>query len=84
MSARTRAPRRPVDYLALSWRVFTINAIVLALSGLVAIAVLSPGTISPSVATKELAILAVGLAVMLVRPARAGSARAGAAAAVGG
>ena len=66
MSARTRAPRRRVDYLALSWRVFTINAIVLALSGLVAILVLSPGTISSSVATKELAILAVGLAVMLV------------------
>jgi two-component system sensor histidine kinase UhpB len=60
-----RRKPRPTRYVALSWRVFAINAIVLALSGVVAVIVFSPGTVSSPVATKELAILAVGLLIML-------------------
>jgi two-component system sensor histidine kinase UhpB len=59
--------RRPVArYLSLSWRVFAVNAVVLVISGVVAVFVLSPGVVTSPDATKELLILAVGLAVMLV------------------
>jgi two-component system, NarL family, sensor histidine kinase UhpB len=58
-------PRSTARRLSLAWRVFTVNAVVLALSGLVAVLALSPGTVSSAVATKELAILVVGLIVML-------------------
>jgi hypothetical protein len=37
--------RRPVArYLSLSWRVFAVNAVVLVISGVVAVLVLSPGS----------------------------------------
>ena len=52
-------------YVSLSWRVFAVNAAVLVLSGAVAVAVFSPGTISSPVATKELLIVVGGLVVML-------------------
>jgi len=52
-------------YTSLSWRVFAVNAVVLVLSGVVAVVVFSPGTISSLVATKELGILGVGLLGML-------------------
>jgi two-component system, NarL family, sensor histidine kinase UhpB len=57
--------RRP-GAVGLSWRVFAINAGILAASVLVAIAVLSPRRGGSSVAATELVILAVGLAVMLL------------------
>ncbi len=53
-------------YLSLSWRVFAVNAVVLLISGVVVVLVFSPGTVSSPVATKELAIVAVTLAVTLV------------------
>jgi two-component system sensor histidine kinase UhpB len=51
--------------VSLSWRVFAVNATVLVLSGAVAVAVFSPGTISSPVATKELLIVVGSLVVML-------------------
>jgi two-component system sensor histidine kinase UhpB len=45
--------------------VFAVNAVVLILSGIVAVVVFSPGAVSSPVASKELAILVVGLLVML-------------------
>jgi two-component system sensor histidine kinase UhpB len=57
--------RPAASYTSLSLRVFAINAAVLVLSGLVAVLVFSPGTISSPVATKELAILVVSLLVMV-------------------
>ncbi|HEY1357965.1 MAG TPA: histidine kinase [Thermoleophilaceae bacterium] len=60
----TRAtPRR---YTPLFWRIFLINAAVLAAASTVAVFVLSPGTISQPVAVKELTIFAAALAVMIV------------------
>jgi two-component system sensor histidine kinase UhpB len=59
---RRTAPR----YLSLSWRVFAVNAAVLVVSGVVAVVVFSPGTISSPVATKELVIVAGAMVVMLV------------------
>jgi two-component system sensor histidine kinase UhpB len=56
----TRRPYRP-----LAWRVFAVNAAVLVAAGVVAVVVLSPGSFSETVASKELAIVAVGLLVML-------------------
>ncbi len=52
-------------YTPLVWRVSTANAAVLTLACLVTIVVFSPGTISSSVAVRELAILAGALGVML-------------------
>lgn len=52
-------------YTSLSWRVFAVNALVLLLSGAVVVIVFSPGAISSGVATKELVILVLALAVML-------------------
>jgi two-component system sensor histidine kinase UhpB len=51
--------------MSLSWRVFAVNAVVLVLSGAVAVAVFSPGAISSPVATRELLIVVGGLVVML-------------------
>jgi two-component system sensor histidine kinase UhpB len=45
--------------------VFALNAAVLVAAGLVAIVVLSPGSISETVASRELLIVAVGLLAML-------------------
>ena len=59
-----RAPPGP-SYTPLVWRVSATNAAVLGLTCLVTIVVFSPGTISSSVAFRELAILAGALAVML-------------------
>lgn len=53
-------------YISLFWRVFAINAVILSLAALVTVIVLSPGTISPPVAVKELGILVGALAVMVV------------------
>jgi two-component system sensor histidine kinase UhpB len=60
-----RGPRVGARYVSLAWRVFAVNATVLVLSGVVAVAVFSPGTVSSPVATKELGIVAVSLLVML-------------------
>jgi two-component system sensor histidine kinase UhpB len=49
----------------LSSRVFAVNAIVLVASGVVAVVVFSPGTISSPVVTKELVIVVASLLVML-------------------
>ena len=64
-TVRVRGPRAGVRYVSLSWRVFAVNATVLVLSGVVAVLVFSPGTISSPVATKELLIVVAGLVVML-------------------
>jgi two-component system, NarL family, sensor histidine kinase UhpB len=64
-AARVEGPRAGTRYVSLSWRVFAVNAAVLVLSGAVAVAVFSPGTISSPVATKELLIVVGSLAVML-------------------
>jgi two-component system, NarL family, sensor histidine kinase UhpB len=52
-------------YRSLAWRVFAVNAIVLVASGLVAIVLLSPGTVSSPVASREMAIVVGGLIIML-------------------
>ena len=65
MSDTGRMDGRAGRYLSLSWRVFAVNATVLVLSGVVAVLVFSPGTISSPVATKELLIVVAGLVVML-------------------
>lgn len=57
--------RAKPSYTPLVWRVSATNAAVLGLACLVTIVVFSPGTISSSVAFRELAILAGALAVML-------------------
>jgi len=66
---------RPVDNVALSWRVFAINAIVLVFSGVMAIVVLSPGRSARRSPPKELAFLAVGLGGSLGCCSRASSRR---------
>ncbi|MGE0298957.1 histidine kinase [Pseudonocardia sp.] len=48
---------------ALFWRVFLLNALVFALG--VALLVVSPATVSAPASVRELAVLAIGLAVML-------------------
>jgi two-component system sensor histidine kinase UhpB len=57
--------RKELRYLSLAWRVFAVNAAVLVVSGMVAVLVFSPGTVSSAVASKEAAILFVSLLVML-------------------
>jgi two-component system sensor histidine kinase UhpB len=52
-------------YRSLTWRVFAVNAVVLVVSGLVAVLVLAPGTISSPVVSKEVAVLVAGLLAML-------------------
>jgi two-component system sensor histidine kinase UhpB len=64
-AARMEDRRAGPRYVSLSWRVFAVNAAVLVLSGAVAVAVFSPGTISSPVATKELLIVVGSLVVML-------------------
>ena len=64
-TVRVRGARAAGRYRSLSSRVFAVNAIVLVASGVVAVVVFSPGTISSPVATKELLILAASLLVML-------------------
>jgi two-component system, NarL family, sensor histidine kinase UhpB len=64
-AGRVEGLRAGPRYVSLSWRVFAVNAAVLVLSGAVAVAVFSPGTISSPVATKELLIVVGSLLVML-------------------
>src|SRR5215204_5022575 len=78
-----RGARPAGRYRSLSSRVFAVNAIVLVASGVVAVVVFSPGTISSPVVTKELVIVVASLLVMLTDTrspggdAPRGSARAG-------
>jgi two-component system sensor histidine kinase UhpB len=60
-----RGARPAGRYRSLSSRVFAVNAIVLVASGVVAVVVFSPGTISSPVVTKELVIVVASLLVML-------------------
>jgi two-component system, NarL family, sensor histidine kinase UhpB len=60
-----KASRAGARYMSLSWRVFAVNAAVLAFSGAVAVVVFSPGTISSPVVTRELVIVVGSLLVML-------------------
>jgi two-component system, NarL family, sensor histidine kinase UhpB len=53
-------------YRPLVWRVFAMNAAVLVAAGVVAVVVLSPGSVSETVVSRELGIVAVGLLAMLV------------------
>jgi hypothetical protein len=64
-TVRVKRPRAGAHYVSLSWRVFAVNAVVLVLSGAVAVVIFSPGTISSPVVTKELLIVVAGLLVML-------------------
>jgi len=52
-------------YRRLFWRVFTLNAAVLALASALAVVVFSPGTLSSPVALKELGIFAGALGAMV-------------------
>lgn len=60
-----RSPAAKPSYTPLLWRVSLANAAVLTAACLVTIVVFSPGTISSSVAVRELAILAGALVAML-------------------
>lgn len=64
MSRDDAGASRP--YTSLFWRVFATNAVILSLAAAVTVVVLSPGAISRPVAVKELAILVVALAMMVV------------------
>ena len=57
------ASRRHHDVVSLFWRVFAINAVVLVAA--VAVLALSPATVSSRIHAGELAVLAIGLAVVL-------------------
>ncbi len=63
-------PARPqnllMPYRRLFWRVFALNAAVLALASAVAVVVFSPGTFSSEVALEELGIFLSALVVMVV------------------
>jgi two-component system, NarL family, sensor histidine kinase UhpB len=65
----SRADARPhhlrEPYRRLFWRVFALNAAVLALSGALAVVVFSPGTFSSPVALKELGIFVAALGMMV-------------------
>lgn len=52
-------------YRSLFWRVFAVNAVVLALACAMAVVVFSPGTFSSPVAIKELGIFVAALGLML-------------------
>ena len=58
-----RSPAR--RYRSLFWRVFAVNAVVLALACAMAVVVFSPGTFSSPVAIKELGIFVAALGLML-------------------
>ena len=62
MSPHARRRLRP-RYRRLFWRIFAANAIVLAAACAMAVLILSPGTVSPPVATRELAIFAGELGI---------------------
>ena len=64
VSAPVRRRLRP-RYRRLFWRIFAANAVVLAAACAMAVLILSPGTVSPPVATRELAIFAGALIVMV-------------------
>jgi two-component system sensor histidine kinase UhpB len=67
---QARAPARQrylrVPYRRLFWRIFALNAAVLALACALAVVVFSPGTISSRVALEELAIFLGALCLMVV------------------
>lgn len=60
-----RARYLPVPYRRLFWRIFTLNAAVLALACALAVVVFSPGIFSSQVALEELGIFLTALAVMI-------------------
>jgi two-component system, NarL family, sensor histidine kinase UhpB len=53
-------------YTPLFWRVFALNALVLAAACVVTVLVFSPGTITGAVALRELGVFAAAVALMLV------------------
>src|SRR3954469_2491500 len=53
-------------YRRLFWRIFAANAVVLAGASVMAVLILSPGSLSEPVALRELAILALALVVMVL------------------
>lgn len=65
LSPGTRERHLLEPYPRLFWRVFAINAAVLALACALAVVVFSPGTFSSPVALKELGIFVGALAVMV-------------------
>ena len=64
----TTASRRRLRprYRRLFWRIFAANAVVLAGASVMAVLILSPGSLSEPVALRELAILAAALVVMVL------------------
>jgi two-component system sensor histidine kinase UhpB len=64
-----RTPRQPrglrVPYRRLFWRIFALNAAVLALACALAVVVFSPGIFSSRVALEELGIFLTALAIMV-------------------
>jgi two-component system, NarL family, sensor histidine kinase UhpB len=52
-------------YRRLFWRIFAANAVVLAASSVMAVLILSPGTLTEPVALRELGIFSAALAVMV-------------------
>jgi two-component system, NarL family, sensor histidine kinase UhpB len=64
----TALPRRRLRprYRRLFWRIFAANAVVLAGASVMAVLILSPGSLSEPVALRELGILAAALVVMVL------------------
>ncbi len=65
MTAKPEGHDLREPYRRLFWRVFTVNAAVLALASALAVVVFSPGTLSSPVALKELGIFAGALGAMV-------------------
>ena len=64
MNDQTRRRLGP-RYPRLFWRIFAANAVVLAASSVMAVLILSPGTLTEPVALRELGIFAAALVVMV-------------------
>jgi len=64
-SAHAREHHLRESYRRLFWRIFALNAAVLALASALAVVVFSPGTFSSPVALKELGIFVTALGVMV-------------------
>jgi two-component system sensor histidine kinase UhpB len=64
----TALPRRRLRprYRRLFWRIFAANAVVLAGASVMAVLILSPGSLSEPVALRELGILAAALVLMVL------------------
>jgi two-component system sensor histidine kinase UhpB len=65
VSPAARRRLRP-RYRRLFWRIFAANAVVLAGASVMAVLILSPGSLSEPVALRELGILAAALVVMVL------------------